>query len=208
MEPRISGRPADLVGRKLGFDNSFQVEAQGFSGGILIIPLAAHQKLVWAHLSRLNPGNRVPWILGGDFNAICKQEKRVGILSHPGFYRSPGMVRRLNNVLSNASVADMIDDIGCWRWPLFERLLPLEVLLRIGAVKPPLGISNDRPGWRSTSNTQFSVRSAFEARKGIPYGPLERIWRVVAEFTGLPRVQTFLWLVCHGKLPTNDERSR
>ncbi|KAL4360801.1 hypothetical protein GQ457_04G012650 [Hibiscus cannabinus] len=37
MEPRISGREADVFIRKMGFDFSFRVEARGFSGGIWIM---------------------------------------------------------------------------------------------------------------------------------------------------------------------------
>ncbi|KAL4333427.1 hypothetical protein GQ457_07G010550 [Hibiscus cannabinus] len=37
MEPRISGRAADVFIRKAGFDYSFRVEARGFSGGIWVM---------------------------------------------------------------------------------------------------------------------------------------------------------------------------
>ncbi|KAL4379850.1 hypothetical protein GQ457_02G019350 [Hibiscus cannabinus] len=37
FEPRISGRRADIIIAKLGFQNSFRVEAHGFSGGIWLI---------------------------------------------------------------------------------------------------------------------------------------------------------------------------
>ncbi|KAK9033114.1 hypothetical protein V6N11_018152 [Hibiscus sabdariffa] len=85
------------------------------------------------------------------------------------------MYSRLNIGLSNASVVDMIDERGCWRWHLFEKLLSYEVLLRIGTVKPPLGVSYDQLGWHPYSNKQFAVWSAFDARKRVTCGPFERI---------------------------------
>ncbi|KAK8575073.1 hypothetical protein V6N12_062750 [Hibiscus sabdariffa] len=47
----------------------------------------------------------------------------------------------------NTFVADMIDEHGQWRWKLFDRILPCDMLLRIAAVKPPLGVSYDFPAW-------------------------------------------------------------
>ncbi|GMJ02456.1 hypothetical protein HRI_003914800 [Hibiscus trionum] len=37
FEPRISGRKADSFIRRSGFDNSYRVEATGFSGGIWVL---------------------------------------------------------------------------------------------------------------------------------------------------------------------------
>jgi len=34
VETRISGRQADVVCNKIGFEGQFRVEAQGFSGGL------------------------------------------------------------------------------------------------------------------------------------------------------------------------------
>ncbi|KAK9024694.1 hypothetical protein V6N11_004852 [Hibiscus sabdariffa] len=46
----------------------------------------------------------------------------------------------------NAKVADLIDANGRWRWGVLGRLLPYEILLRIAAIKPPMGLSYDIPG--------------------------------------------------------------
>lgn len=37
VEPRVSGRSADKVIKRLGFPNSFRIEASGFSGGIWLL---------------------------------------------------------------------------------------------------------------------------------------------------------------------------
>ncbi|KAK9028235.1 hypothetical protein V6N11_068045 [Hibiscus sabdariffa] len=108
----------------------------------------------------------------------------------------------------DALVADMVDGHGQWRWDLLDQTLPCELLLRITAVKPPLGISYDVPGWAAGTNNEFTVRSEGVVSRGVFYGPFERVWRVIAEFKGLPRVRMFLWLVCHERVLMNAERRR
>ncbi|KAK8578762.1 hypothetical protein V6N12_069106 [Hibiscus sabdariffa] len=110
--------------------------------------------------------------------------------------------------IPDAVVADMVDEYGQWCWHRFDQLLPLEIILRIAGVKPPLGLSYDRIGWLLGSNQEFSVRSAFDVRQGVPYSPVELVWKVIAGFKGLPRVQTFLWLIFHDRVLTNVERGR
>ncbi|KAK8533967.1 hypothetical protein V6N12_047369 [Hibiscus sabdariffa] len=76
----------------------------------------------------------------------------------------------------------MLDENGQWRWELFDRFLPCELLLRITAIKPPLGISYDPPGLMDGVNQAFSVRAAAMVRQGTLCGPIEPIWRAIAEF--------------------------
>ncbi|KAK8996575.1 hypothetical protein V6N11_081844 [Hibiscus sabdariffa] len=87
---------------------------------------------------------------------------------------------RPNNL--SAVVADIVDEHGQWRWNLFERFLPYEVLLHIAAFKPPFGVSYDFPGWSADHHQGFSVRSAYGVRKGLLYGPIEPVWTVIAKF--------------------------
>ncbi|KAK9008255.1 hypothetical protein V6N11_075157 [Hibiscus sabdariffa] len=72
-------------------------------------------------------------------------------------------------------VADMVDVQGQWWWNLFEHLLSCEILLHIAAVKPPLGISYYCHGWLGGVRREFSIRSAYVARKGRLIGPVEPI---------------------------------
>ncbi|KAK8529515.1 hypothetical protein V6N12_060294 [Hibiscus sabdariffa] len=94
-----------------------------------------------------------------------------------------------------------MDEHSQWRWDLLDQILPCELLLRIAAVKPPLRVSYDAPGWEVGTSNEFTVRSAGVVSRGVFYGPFERIWRVIAEFKGLPRVQLFLWLGESGPFP-------
>ncbi|KAK9046568.1 hypothetical protein V6N11_052454 [Hibiscus sabdariffa] len=102
----------------------------------------------------------------------------------------------------------MVDELGRWKWCLLEHVLPYEILLRLAAIKPLFGNSYDQRGWLPSLDKKFSVRSAFDIRNRIMCDPFELIWKAIAAFRGIPRVKTFLWLVCHGKVLTNDERGR
>ena len=50
MEARISGAKADAFIKHSGFDRSHRVEAEGFSGGILILWNNAYEvNIIWNH---------------------------------------------------------------------------------------------------------------------------------------------------------------
>ncbi|KAE8673109.1 hypothetical protein F3Y22_tig00111812pilonHSYRG00278 [Hibiscus syriacus] len=89
FEPRVSGAKADEFIRKSGFDRSFRIEANGFSGGIwvmwkefvaiyFLLPDGRYRKKVWDQLRALDLNSDTPWLLGGDFNAICGTQERSG----------------------------------------------------------------------------------------------------------------------------------
>ncbi|KAK8572298.1 hypothetical protein V6N12_028353 [Hibiscus sabdariffa] len=51
----------------------------------------------------------------------------------------------------------MIDELGEWNWNEFENLLPMEIILRIDAVRPLSSSIRDRPIWSLTPNHQFQI---------------------------------------------------
>ncbi|KAK9029308.1 hypothetical protein V6N11_026427 [Hibiscus sabdariffa] len=107
------------------------------------------------------------------------------------------------------TVASMVDDYGQWRWELFEHMLPYSVLLRIAAVRVlARGSVPDRLCWGLTPTKQFKVCSAYEVRSPLHFGLDERVWSVIHRFKGSPQVRLFLWLLCHGRILTNEERVR
>ncbi|KAK8506642.1 hypothetical protein V6N12_073595 [Hibiscus sabdariffa] len=109
----------------------------------------------------------------------------------------------------NASVKDMVDEFGQWRWHLFEHLIPTPIFLQIAAMKAPFGIRVPyQVCWGVNSNKWFSVRSDYEVREGSRHGPTEQIWRTINRFKGLPRIRYFLWLLSHGLILTNVGRYR
>ncbi|KAL4271441.1 hypothetical protein GQ457_13G029380 [Hibiscus cannabinus] len=66
----------------------------------------------------------------------------------------------------------------------------------------------DFPRWNLTSHGQFRVHSAYSVRMGVQFGPTEPLWKAIADFKGIPRIRTFIWLACLGKLLTNEVRCR
>ncbi|KAL4363840.1 hypothetical protein GQ457_04G022740 [Hibiscus cannabinus] len=85
------------------------------------------------------------------------------------------------------TIVDMVDELGRWKWCLLEHVLPYEILIRLAAIKSPFGNSYDQRGWLPSLDKKFSA---------------------IVVFRGISRVKTFLWLVCHGNVLTNDERGR
>ncbi|KAJ8762621.1 hypothetical protein K2173_008060 [Erythroxylum novogranatense] len=92
-----------------------------------------------------------------------------------------------------------------WIWEYFQHSLPMSSLLQIAAIPTP---SNDRgadlPIWRLTSNGNFSIKSAYDLLTKDFTQEEKDIWKVVWKWKGPQRVKTFLWLLSHGKLLTNE----
>ncbi|KAJ4837308.1 hypothetical protein Tsubulata_046410 [Turnera subulata] len=89
MEPKISGRKASRVIRRLGFPNSHRVDASRFAGGIWFLWDATHvtisilhnhpqwREYLWQNLLSLASSINEPWLLSGDFNAILFGRERL-----------------------------------------------------------------------------------------------------------------------------------
>ncbi|KAK8593540.1 hypothetical protein V6N12_045620 [Hibiscus sabdariffa] len=103
----------------------------------------------------------------------------------------------------------MSSDTGDWQWHLFENLLPREILLRIVAVKGPHPLSVDCSfGWQWNNDCSFTVKSTYALRSGLPIGQPNVMLNIIQKFRGIPRVKTFLWLICRKKVITNTERTQ
>ncbi|KAL4354865.1 hypothetical protein GQ457_06G014830 [Hibiscus cannabinus] len=111
--------------------------------------------------------------------------------------------------IDSCTVAAMIDEHGNWDWPKLQPLLLHSVLLHLWASKPPRpGFTCDFPGWSSSHDRTFSVRSAYEALRVSSSPVSNAAWKAIASFRGLQRIKTFLWLLAKERLLTNDERVR
>ncbi|KAL4325308.1 hypothetical protein GQ457_11G022240 [Hibiscus cannabinus] len=125
MEPRVSGLTADNFIRRAGFDYSYRVEANGFSGGIWVMwknivnidvvavdnqfihascfVVASQQRsALWGQLRALDPGLAHPWILGGDFSVICSSAER-----HGGSVRRSGVYPQFCDFLFQYGLLDI-----------------------------------------------------------------------------------------------------
>ncbi|KAK9043383.1 hypothetical protein V6N11_071728 [Hibiscus sabdariffa] len=84
IKPRISRMHVDQAIAFLGFVKSYRVEAHRFSGGIwLLCEDSIDIEFLWHQLESLVLEVGMPWILGGDFNAILNDDERmVGFVYH------------------------------------------------------------------------------------------------------------------------------
>ncbi|KAK8497294.1 hypothetical protein V6N12_033194 [Hibiscus sabdariffa] len=87
---------------------------------------------------------------------------------------------------TDVSVAQMVSSVGEWRWEILEPMLPLEILLRIAAIKcPASGFPADSIGWNGVTLGSFTLKLAYHIGNGVEEGPNENIWRIITHFKGL-----------------------
>ncbi|KAK8556212.1 hypothetical protein V6N12_002623 [Hibiscus sabdariffa] len=80
----------------------------------------------------------------------------------------------------------MVDNVGNWRWSLFDQFLMLFVLLHIAAKKGPiLALVNDVVVWTIGAGHRFSLKSAYEIRTGHSNVAHETVWQAVHKYRGV-----------------------
>lgn len=95
-----------------------------------------------------------------------------------------------------------------WNWSRFQHLVPANICSKLAAIKAPLSNDLDFPCWKLVSDGLFSIKSAYEALRvhhqeaAASADLFELIWN----WTGPPRIKSFLWKLGHGRLMTNEER--
>lgn len=106
-------------------------------------------------------------------------------------------------------MADFVDENGCWKWAKFQHLFPVASCLKIAGIKPPNPTGNsDRIAWGPSKNVPFYISTAYELIEGENWGQRSREWEIVWKWQGPQRVRSFLWLVLHNILLTNEQRKR
>ncbi|XP_024171911.1 uncharacterized protein LOC112177904 [Rosa chinensis] len=108
---------------------------------------------------------------------------------------------------SNITLCSFWDANG-WNIDLLFSLLPSGIVNQIVHIPPGFdGCGDDIQIWGCTSNGSFSVKSAY----GIffnDYTENNSPWKFIWSLPIPPKLKTFLWVLCHGKLPTNVQRAR
>ncbi|KAK8690682.1 hypothetical protein V6N13_074213 [Hibiscus sabdariffa] len=83
-------------------------------------PVAHFRRLIWDPLLALDPGEDVPWLLGGDFNAILRWQERVG-----GSSRTSGVSKLFQDFVFASKLLE-VEYVGAdftWRaGSLYQRL--------------------------------------------------------------------------------------
>ncbi|KAA3476943.1 reverse transcriptase [Gossypium australe] len=77
FETRISRARANSIISKIGYHNSFQVEANGFAGALYTSLQPTKRRKLWQILESLAVLLVSPWILAGDFNLVIDSSERA-----------------------------------------------------------------------------------------------------------------------------------
>ncbi|XP_050386206.1 uncharacterized protein LOC126802601 [Argentina anserina] len=107
----------------------------------------------------------------------------------------------------NATVCDFWDDLG-WNIDLLSTALPDDIVnLVINTPTGFEGCGDDVKIWSATSNGIFSVKSAYNSIFNFDE-PAAPHWKALWSFDIPPKQKTFLWVILHKKLLTNEQRVR
>ncbi|CAN1844818.1 Putative ribonuclease H protein At1g65750 [Linum perenne] len=109
----------------------------------------------------------------------------------------------------NLLVSDCCNPDGTWNLNfLHSALLPSAIPMVIGMQPPKSSSGDDRLVWGLEDNGVFSIKSAYLLLKDINTGDEVYDWRLAWRWNGPNRIKHFIWLVCHNRILTNEERSR
>ncbi|KAK8574606.1 hypothetical protein V6N12_062296 [Hibiscus sabdariffa] len=98
-------------------------------------------------------------------------------------------------------IGDMVAANSEWNWPLFQHLLPHDVLLNIAAVKCHAShFTGDSICWKRTNSGRFYVSSAYRIRNGIMEGPKKDVWKVIDRYKGAFAKEKTNWDLTFGGL--------
>ncbi|GLT55828.1 hypothetical protein SLA2020_289160 [Shorea laevis] len=70
-----------------------------------------------------------------------------------------------------------------------------------------MGLSNDSYSWKGSRDGFFSMKAAYLMAKGVNTNP-DMDWKWIWKIHTLPKIQSFIWRLCHERLKTLDLFSR
>lgn len=96
-----------------------------------------------------------------------------------------------------------------WKWEEIGNLLPSSTLLRLASTIISSNMDDkDQMGWKETENGVFSVKSAHALEAGWNKQHQWRGWMLVWRLQVQERVKTFLWMMAHERILTNEARHK
>ncbi|XP_056695811.1 uncharacterized protein [Spinacia oleracea] len=101
-------------------------------------------------------------------------------------------------------VADFILPSKEWDLPKLLTFLPLSLVQKIKGIAIPSLDIIDTPIWGPTTSGEFSVKSATWIAHDIPDGLARWEYRWIWNLDIPPKIQIFLWQICHNSIPTRD----
>lgn len=102
------------------------------------------------------------------------------------------------------TVAEYWDE-GSWSWPLLLPLLPLPVVQEISrhVINPS---QEDITIWSRDPDHGFSTASAYKIIIDATGKEKQGSWKLIWDLKIPPKIQVFLWLLCHNRVLTNASR--
>ncbi|KAL0008954.1 hypothetical protein SO802_010456 [Lithocarpus litseifolius] len=105
--------------------------------------------------------------------------------------------------LSTATRKPSCYTIPNWTLDNISFALPHSILIIIKATPKPFRSDlDDLLTWDCSPNGKFSTYSAYTLSINLPTSSPGSPWKWIWKTTTLPRIQTFLWLAAHDRLPT------
>lgn len=100
-------------------------------------------------------------------------------------------------------VSDLLNTDGSWDFERISLQLPAEVMAAIRAMPRSLmGGEDDRLVWHFFSSGEFTNKTAYELACGRQQGAIGGLWSWIWKTKTIPRIQMFMWICSHVKLPT------
>ncbi|PKI44726.1 hypothetical protein CRG98_034903 [Punica granatum] len=106
-------------------------------------------------------------------------------------------------------ICEFVTEAGTWEYSLMDGYLSHTKLLHIASHRPPArDQGEDSLYWTFEPTGNFSVKTAYCFLAQAGWAEEDRVWKSIWSWRGPQRVRTFLWLVAHARLLTNEHRAR
>nr|KYP62996.1 Putative ribonuclease H protein At1g65750 family [Cajanus cajan] len=107
----------------------------------------------------------------------------------------------------NKHVADYVDQFGEWNLSSIEHLLPPDIFnVILGQSAPGLSPDKDVLAWKNAADGEFSLKKGYEFLCPVGVSSRQKVFKLLWNWRGPERIQTFLWRLAHNSLLTNDLR--
>ena len=67
---------------------------------------------------------------------------------------------------------------------------------------------HDETCWGLSNDGKFSLKSTYDILRTLMNTSLDGTWSLIWKLKVAPKIKTFVWLLFHGKILTNEEKIR
>ncbi|GAU43243.1 hypothetical protein TSUD_241340 [Trifolium subterraneum] len=165
-------------------------------------------KLVWG----LQEGVKELWseVLLGKYKRSNNLESVVAKPTDSSLWKAiANLWNKVPEALQNAKVADLVNNDDEWNWELLRDWLPEDIMHRIAAISPPSDDGgNDCRRLNMKANGGISVSSMYKHLCNFDVNDDVNDWKDIWRLKVPERVRTFIWLMRHNRLLTNEKKHK